>query len=120
MGQLLDRREEDRKLRGLSPATRRNYLLYCRKFAAFSRRSPEELGEAEIRQFLLHHIHVEQLSYETYRQVLAALKFLDTVTPGRAWEVARIPFPKRRRHELPQVCHRSLQNRPVLIIQSRP
>jgi hypothetical protein len=44
MGQLHDRMAEDLVLRNLSPATRRNYLLYCRKFAAFCRRSPAELG----------------------------------------------------------------------------
>jgi hypothetical protein len=32
MGQLRDRMEQDLKLRGLSPCTQRNYLLYCRKF----------------------------------------------------------------------------------------
>ena len=53
MGQLRDRMEQDLILRKLSPATRRNYLLYCRKFAGHYGRSPEELGEAEIRDYLL-------------------------------------------------------------------
>jgi hypothetical protein len=35
--------EQDLILKGLQPATRRNYLLYGRKLAAFYRRSPEEL-----------------------------------------------------------------------------
>jgi hypothetical protein len=34
MGQLRDRMEQDLKLRGVSPATIDNYLLYARKFAA--------------------------------------------------------------------------------------
>jgi hypothetical protein len=41
MGQLRDRMEQDLKLRGLSPATSRNYLLYCRHrltFLAFRKR----------------------------------------------------------------------------------
>jgi hypothetical protein len=42
----------DLRLRNFSPATQRNYLLYARRFAAFFMRSPEELGEAEVRQFL--------------------------------------------------------------------
>ena len=102
MGQLHDRMDEDLKLRGLSAATRRNYLLYCRKFVAYYRRSPEELGELEVRQFLLHQIEVEQVAYATYRQVLAALKFLYTVTLQRPWEVGRIPFPRHRRRPPPQ------------------
>jgi Phage integrase, N-terminal SAM-like domain len=44
MGQLRDRMAQDLTLKGVSPATRRNYLLYCRKFAAFFMRSPEELA----------------------------------------------------------------------------
>src|SRR6267142_5417377 len=96
MGHLRDRMEEDLKLRGLSPCTRRNYLLYCRKFAAFFMRSPEELGAAEVRAFLLHQIEVEQLAYASYRQVYAALKFLYSVTIGRPGEVTRLPFPRRQ------------------------
>jgi hypothetical protein len=48
MGQLQDRMRQDLTLRRFSPATVRNYLLYCRRFAAFYMRSPAELGE-EIR-----------------------------------------------------------------------
>ena len=51
MGQLRDRMEQDLILRKLSPATRRNYLLYCRKYAGHYARNPEELGEAEIRDY---------------------------------------------------------------------
>jgi len=103
MGQLRDRMEQDLKLKSVSPATIRNYLLYCRKFAAFYMRSPEELGASEIRAFLLHQIEVEQLAYASYRQVYAALKFLYSVTLGRPGEVSRLPFPKRHPTCLPKV-----------------
>jgi hypothetical protein len=83
----------------------RNYLLHARRFAAFFMRSPEELGEAEIRQFLLHQIEVKGLSYRAYRQMHAALKFLYTVTLNRPWEIERIPFPKRQRRPLPTVLN---------------
>jgi integrase/recombinase XerD len=103
MGQLRDRMEQDLILKGFQPATRRNYLLYGRRLAAFYRRSPEELGEADIRGFLLHLLQVDGVAPSTYRQVLAALRFLYTVTLGRAWEVERIPFPKRPGRKLPHV-----------------
>lgn len=106
MGQLRDRMEQDLVLRGLAPTTRRNYLLYCRKFAAHYDRSPEQLAEPEIRAYLLHLIQVEQVSYGTYRQVLAALKFLYSTTLRREWEVNRVPFPKYRRPALPRVLRR--------------
>jgi site-specific recombinase XerD len=103
MGQLQNRMAEDLRLRNFSPATSRNYLLYARAFAAFHRRSPADLGEPEIRAFLLHQIEVRRLAYASYRQVYAALKFLYTVTLGRPWVVARIPFPRPRDFRLPTV-----------------
>ena len=103
MGQLRDRMEQDLVLKGLAPTTRRNYLLYCKKFAAHFGCSPEQLGEPEIRTFLLHLLQVEQVSYGTYRTILAALKFLYTITLGREWNVKRLPFPKYRRPALPRV-----------------
>jgi len=102
MGQLHERMAEDLRLRGLSPSTGSNYLLYCRKFAAFYMRSPEELGEAEIRRFLLHQIQVEELSHSTYRQILAALKFLYTTGEPRATPATPQPAPQRRREKTPR------------------
>ena len=105
MGRLHDRMAEDLTLRNFSPATRRNYLLYARKFAAFFMRSPEDMGEPEIRQFLLHQLEVKQLAHASYRQIYAALKFLYTVTLGRAWEVEHLPYPRQRLRPLPVVLH---------------
>ena len=102
MGKLRDRMEEDLKLRNVSPATRKVYLLYARKFIAHWRRPPTELGEQEVRQWLLHLMQVELVSYETYRQCLAAVKFLYKVTLGRPCAVEHIPFPQHRRR-LPAV-----------------
>jgi len=100
MGQFRDRMEQDLKLKNVSPATRKIYLMYARKFVAHYRRPPTELGEREIRLYLLHLIEVENVSHGTYRQCLAAIKFLYTVTLGQEWQVKRIPFP-RHSHRLP-------------------
>jgi integrase/recombinase XerD len=103
MGRLHDRMAEDLTLRNFSPATRRNYLLYARKFAGFFMRSPEDMGKPEIRQFLLHQLEVKHLKHASYRQIYAALKFLYTVTLGRAWEVEHLPYPRQRLRPLPVV-----------------
>jgi integrase/recombinase XerD len=103
MGQLQDRMAEDLRLRHFSPATCRNYLLYARRFARFYMRSPADLGEAEVRAFLLHQVEVRHLAYDSYRQIYAALKFLYTVTLGRPWAVAHIPHPRLRDRRLPVV-----------------
>ncbi|MBI3863736.1 MAG: site-specific integrase [Planctomycetia bacterium] len=106
MGRLRDRMEQDLILKGFEATTRRNYVLYCRKFAAHFGRSPEELGEADLREFLLHLIQVERVSYGTYRQIVAALKFLYEVTMKRSGVITRIPFPRHRRPPLPRVLRK--------------
>ncbi len=103
MGRLRDRMEQDLILKQLAPSTRRNYLLYCRRLAVHYGRSPEELEETEVREFLLYLIQVEQVSYATYRQVIAALRFLYSVTLGRPGVVQNIPFPRHRRNSFPEV-----------------
>jgi integrase/recombinase XerD len=105
MGQLRDRMEQDLILKGLRPSTRRNYLLYARMFAAFYMRPPEEMGEPEVRRFLLHQIEVKRRCHQTYRQIRAALKFLYAVTLNRPGVVQRIPFPKDRRGKLTDVLN---------------
>ena len=105
MGRLHDRMAEDLTLRNFSPATRRNYLLYAGKFAAFFGRSPQDMGEPEIRQFLLHQLEVKHLAHASYRQIYAALKFLYTVTLKQAWDVEHLPFPRQRQRPLPVVLH---------------
>src|SRR5262249_52745761 len=47
----------------------------------------------------------QKLSYDSYRQIYAALKFLYTVTLQRPWKVEHLPFPKRRSRRLPTVLH---------------
>ncbi|MBT8207296.1 MAG: site-specific integrase [Acidimicrobiia bacterium] len=97
MGELRDRMAADLKLRKLSPSTNKVYLLYARKLAKHFGRSPAELGERDIREYLQHLIDVEQISHQSYRQCYAAIKFLYKVTLGRPWEMDRVPFPRHKR-----------------------
>lgn len=102
MGQLRDRMETDLKLGGYSPSTRKIYLLYARLFAKHHMRSPAEMGEAEIRRYLLYMVEEKKISRETYRQIRAALIFLYTVTLKRQTEVEHLPV-RRKKVKLPVV-----------------
>ena len=102
MGQIRERMEADLKLAGYSPSTRKIYLLYARLYTKHFMRSPEEMGEKEIRTYLLHLLEQREASRSTIRQVRAALTFLYSVTLRRSVEVAYVPS-MRRQHRLPQV-----------------
>ena len=102
MGHLRDRMTEDLTLAGFSPVTARIYLHYCKYFAKHFMRSPAEMGETEIRSFLLHLLIERDLSHESYRQCYAALKFLYVITLKRPFEVESLPRHKKP-HLLPDI-----------------
>lgn len=73
MGQLRDRMEADLRLGGYAPSTRKIYLGYARLFAKYHMRSPAQMGEAKIRQYLLHMVEEKRISRGVYGQIRAAL-----------------------------------------------
>ena len=95
MDRALDRMKEDMKLRGFSPHTQRAYIRCAWDFAHHFKRYPEDMGQEEIRKFLLHLIEVKGALYGVHNVYVSALKFLYRVTLTRPEEVERIPYPKR-------------------------
>jgi integrase/recombinase XerD len=95
MGKLHDRMQEDLLLKAYSPHTQRAYLGCARHFARHYLRSPEEMGEQEIRGFLLHLVRERQASPATLSMYVNALKFLYNVTLKRPEAVKGISHPKR-------------------------
>src|SRR5450759_9243 len=102
MGLLRDRMQPDLTLNGYSPSTCKIYLIYARLFAKFHLRSPAEMSEPEIRQFLLHLVEERKISRQTFRQVRAGLTFLYRVTLRRPTEIEHLAIP-RRQTRLPEV-----------------
>jgi site-specific recombinase XerD len=94
MGQIRDKMMADLKLRRYGTSTTLGYVWCARDFVAYYRRSPLEMGEAEVRQFLLHLINERHVSASRQKTYVAALKFLYSITLGRPEEVVRIPWPK--------------------------
>ncbi len=95
MGKLHDRMQEDLLLKAYSPHTQRAYLGCARHFARHYLRSPEEMGEQEIRDFLLHLARDRKASPATLSMYVNALKFLYNVNLQRPEEVKGISHPKR-------------------------
>jgi integrase/recombinase XerD len=92
----------DLKLRNFSDSTITSYTRIVADFARYFRRSPDQPGPEEIRQFLLHAIKEKKISLATYQGYRAALKFFFTGTLKRPWFEHEIPKPKVRR-KIPEI-----------------
>src|SRR5271169_3337675 len=97
MTPLRRRMQEELQRRNYSQITAVCYIRHVAEFAKHFGRSPELLGAEEIKQFQLHLIHTKKISWSTYIQATAALRFLYVKTLGLAFMAEKIPFPKRPR-----------------------
>jgi site-specific recombinase XerD len=95
MGTIRDKMTADLELRGLASTTKKEYLQRAHNFVAYHRRPPTELGEQEIREFLLYLVNEKKVGSATQHMYVAAIKFLYATTLGRPEVVANIPWPKR-------------------------
>lgn len=89
---------ESLELRGVSPKTLKLYVDCVARFARYYGKSPEQIGRDEIRQYFLYLIHERKVAWGTYKQALAALRFLYrwVLQQGDLVEDIRAPRPERR------------------------
>ena len=102
MGKLADKMREELVLRAYGTRTVPQYISAARRFVAFYDKSPTELGEQEVRAYLVHLLEVEKVAPNGVRVTIAALKFLYRVTLERPEVVAKIPWPRQPK-KLPDV-----------------
>ncbi|MBW2005412.1 MAG: site-specific integrase [Deltaproteobacteria bacterium] len=105
MGKLREQMKGDLELRGLSPNTQEIYLRQVNQFSRHYGRSPRQLGEKEIKEYLLYLIRKKKASTSTVNQCYHALKFLYERTLNRVWVMARVPRVKSFK-QLPIVLDR--------------
>jgi integrase/recombinase XerD len=86
------------ELRGLSPKTVKIYVDCIARFARHFKASPEKLGSDEVRTYLLYLVHERKVAWSTYKQALAALRFLYrwVLERGEVVQDIRAPRPERR------------------------
>ncbi len=102
MGELRDRMLVDLQLSGAKPTTQRTYLREVENLARYFNKSPEQLGEDELKEYLLYLMRERRLSEGTFRFYVAGLKFLYRTTLKREWAVEKIRYPRAKR-KLPVV-----------------
>jgi integrase/recombinase XerD len=102
MGALRDRMVRDMELRGLSEETKKKYLWGVVGLARFTRQSPAEVTQEQVRAYL-HHLRTEQgLAWSSVNVVGSGLRFLFRYTLGRRDFSAEIPW-RKLAFRLPQV-----------------
>lgn len=95
MSELRTQMMQDLDLGGYAKQTKRTYVWSIAEFARFHKRSPGELGQAEIRQWVEHlRRRKPKLSMQRLRQHFAALRFLYTKTLGRPELTSFLSWPK--------------------------
>lgn len=106
MGKLKEQMIMEMELRNFSPKTIEGYLGHMTAFTRLFRKSPAEIGEVEIRQYLHHLKTVKGTGWSNINVGYSALKFFYTKTLHRDWNVEHIPRPKGEKR-LPNVLSRS-------------
>ncbi len=74
----------------------------ARAFVVYHRKSPEQMGELEVRQFLMHLVETRKAGPASRKMHVAGIKFLYEVTLRRPEVVASIPWPKVA-HGVPEI-----------------
>jgi len=94
MDTLREQMIKDLQLKGITPKTQKKYLREVNNLSSYFGKSPEELGEKEVKEYLLHLLEDRKLSRGTYKNYAAGIKFLYTTTLNRAEVVEKIRYPK--------------------------
>jgi integrase/recombinase XerD len=103
---LLQQSENELKLRGLSPKTRKAYLMQMRRFLNSVSKPIANICEQDIRDYLLQMVAIEDedeaVSRSYHNQAISAIKFLYDCVLHQSMVIKDIPRPKRDK-KLPTV-----------------
>ena len=94
MGRLRDRMIMDMELKNLSPRTIKTYLYWMKQFTVHNGKSPDQLGDEEIRGYLHYLLKERKASQASMNQAYSALKFFYERTLQREWNGSKIPRSK--------------------------
>jgi integrase/recombinase XerD len=87
MSPLRRRMIEDMQIRNLTPNTQRVYIEQVVRFVRHFHKSPEDLGPAEIRTYLLYLANQRRLAASSIIVTVSALRFFYTITLKRRWTI---------------------------------
>jgi integrase/recombinase XerD len=106
----------DLQLKGITPQTQKKYLREVSNLAKYFGKSPEELGEKEVKEYLVYLLEERKLSRGTYRNYVSGIKFFYKTTLNREEVVEKVRYPKDKK-KLP--CVFDLSEVKALLFGSR-
>ncbi|HUN39308.1 MAG TPA: site-specific integrase [Acetobacteraceae bacterium] len=106
MKRLRRRMIDEMRFRNLTPTTQRVYIEQVARFARYFHKSPEHLGPAEIRTYLLHLVNDKHLAASSIIVAVSASRFLYTITLKRVWVVEDVIPAGKQAKKLPVVMSR--------------
>lgn len=105
MGELRDRMVQELELRNFSPNTIKSYLSHARMFVRKFGKSPMDLGDEEIRQYIRWLQVEKKTSWSNVNLGYNALKCLYERVLKRDWKIERLPRPRTSKR-LPEILAR--------------
>lgn len=102
MGKLRDQMEEDLSINRYSKKTRTEYVRCVANFVRHFHQSPDQMGEMEVRSFLVHLVEERKVSPSVQKMHIAALKFFYSNTLKRPQVVQHLRYPRAQK-PLPDV-----------------
>lgn len=95
--ELRQRMQQDLQLAGLSQGTQEAYLRTVRQLAAHFKTPPDQLSEAQLREYLLFLKNDKHFASATLRLAYCGIKFFYTRTAPRDWQTLRsLRIPKQK------------------------
>ena len=117
MTALRQRLIDDLHLRGYAERTVESYVAVVARLARHFRAAPDQLTEAQLREYFLHLTRERKVARSTLTQALSGLRFFYEQTLGRRWTVLDVACPKRDR-QLPVVLSRDEVWRVLAAVQT--
>ena len=97
MSILRQKMMEDMQLRGLAVRTQESYAQAVKQLAAHYHKSPDQISEEELRQYLLFLTNVKHVSRSTHTIALCGIKFFFEHTLKREWHTLELARPAKEK-----------------------
>ncbi len=107
---FLNKLVQDMRLRNYSKDTEKAYYHHLKYFLNFLDKRPEEVGWEEVREYLIYLNEEKQVSKSSFKQAIAALRFMFEYSLGKEWIKNRIVYPKSSKY-VPSILNKRELNK---------